>query len=117
MADWIWMVIPIVFGMIVMSYFIYVISTRGLKGLLFVPAITETFDDGIEYRIRGQKHTIRIHKLTAANRFGIEIGRWTGIFGETTGVEIPREELVQLQQLVMLALSETQASEFETDGR
>lgn len=82
------------------GYAVYAISTRGLKGAVFGHRIAATNERTVEYRHRGARHTIRIHRFSDDGLFGLEIGRWTGIPGETTPVVIPREQLLRFRDLI-----------------
>lgn len=99
MNDYFW-VIPTVLATAAAGYAVYAISTRGVKGAMFGHKIAATKERTIEYRHKGAKHTIRIHRFSDDDLFGLEIGRWTGILGETTPVVIPRTQLLQLRDLI-----------------
>ncbi len=106
MNDYLW-VIPTLLAVTAAGYMIYAISTRGQRGAMFGHKIAATEERAVEYRHRGAKHTIRIHRFTDVDLFGLEIGRWIGIFGETSPIVVPREQLLHLRDLI---------SEFIDDG-
>ena len=99
MTDYLWL-IPTVLAIGAAVYAIYAVSTRGLKGAMFGHKIAATHERAVEYRHGGAKHTVRIHRFSDHDLFGLEIGQWTGMLGETTPVVVPRKQLLQLRDLI-----------------
>jgi len=99
MNDFFW-IVPTILVIAAVSYAVYAFSTRGFKGALFGHKIAASDENRVEYRHRGSKHTIRIHRLGDNDLYGLEIGIWAAVFGETSAIVIPREELLQLRDRI-----------------
>ena len=79
--------------------------------------MTDTSACRIEYRHGGAKHTIRLHSLAGDGIYGLEIGRWAGVFGEASPIVAPREQLLQLRDMITeLVERETDSSESSRDA-
>ena len=94
------LIVPLVLAVCAVGYMLFAICTRGFKGAMFGHAIDATHTEKVEYRVRGVKHTFRLHKLDRDDLYGLEIGRWTLIFGETSAIVISRDELLKLRDMI-----------------
>lgn len=95
-----WLILSIAIPVLAVVIAIYAISTRGFKGAMFGDRITSSDEQVIKYRLRATRHTIRLHKMGTDELYGLELGRWMTIFGETSAVLIPRENLLQLRDQI-----------------
>ena len=110
MNEYLW-VISTLLAVAAGGYGIYAILKRGFKGAMFGHRITSTTGTTIEYRYQGAKHTIRIHRFDGNDLFGLEIGRWMGVLGETAPFVVPCEELLQLRDMISEFVEENSGTE------
>lgn len=93
-------IIPVLIVAGVAGYMVFAIARRGFKGAIFGQKILSTCEEDLVFHRGGVKHTVRLHQLEQDGVYGLEIGQWTGPFGETTAVVISGSELHKLENMI-----------------
>ncbi|MFH1302110.1 MAG: hypothetical protein ABIK07_13700 [Planctomycetota bacterium] len=93
-------IVPVLIVAGLAGYIVYAIARRGVKGALFGQKILSTCAEEVVFHRKGVKHTFRLHKLEQEKLYGLEIGRWTGPFGETTAIVVSGSELHQFDRMI-----------------
>ncbi|WP_166831346.1 hypothetical protein [Thalassoroseus pseudoceratinae] len=93
-------VVPLAIIGVVIIVIVYRLGRYGWKGARFGYPIYTVDDKKITYRRRSTNCTFRLYKLDSGNLYGIEIGQWTGLAGETAMYAIPEHKLLELRDRI-----------------
>lgn len=93
-------IVGVLFVSLVTGYLVYRLVMRNSKRLIFRQPIIATCEEELVYHRGGVKHSFRLHQLEEDGLYGLEIGRWSGPFGQTTGVVLSGGELHRLDQMI-----------------
>lgn len=115
MNDLFW-IAPVALAILGAVFAAYSVSTRGIKGAQFGDRIALSDTRVIEYRLRGARHSIRLHKMGTDELYGLEVGRWLAVFGETSPILIPRENLLQLRDQITQFVDATGVEDAVANG-